>query len=59
LKRFETIWKIRGVLSSLGGSALTSYGKINSLSIFLMVAVWADDYFFWSRWLGRLHFPLK
>lgn len=38
LKRFATIWKIRGVRSSFGGRALTFYGNLNSLRTFLIEA---------------------
>ena len=49
---------MRGVLSSVGGRALTSWGNTNYFKMFLIVAVLIIDYFFWSRWLGRLLIPL-
>jgi hypothetical protein len=44
LKRFDTIWKIRGVRSSLGGNACTSPGNTNSFSTLRIVAAYLNYY---------------
>lgn len=54
LNRLLTIWYIRGVRSSVGGSALTFSGKTNYLRMFLIVAASPICYFFWSRSRGTL-----